>query len=533
MRSIPAALTWEIFARGKWNLLGAFLTGNALPMLLLTALFRDGAIDPEERSMITIHVTMLLVNATMFGAVLCSAMGHPSRLSAFPAPSWVVVAWQLLPAMVAIALECLLTTVVFNVLFKVNWPLWGPALFIAVALAACVAMFWLTDKSPWYFFVLGIPVLTGGGIWFHSRYGMIFQNEAAAHMWREVTAGDALTMLAMAGISYYVAVLGAARSRCGEFLGTPEFFRWLGRLLDPAPAVGLPFRTSAAAQFWFEWQQKGWALPIIVIFALPFGFVMWGLFNRNPQTLFELATAAGALLPLGGVIVGLIFGNCGSSNEKIEMGHFMAARPMTSPELSRTMLKTAGISVLFAWIVWAAAFLVVYATLLLASVEPRPQLPRELGWWFIPLTLLGTWLGLTFMAVLGQTGRPTLIGILFCGLPALGIGLTAFSHYVLTPDARIQFVDGLIVLMGALYLVGTVWAFTAARRRSIIGTSTVWAATGAWSVLCLLLVLYWSQHRYEQSMSSVPFLVHVVGLLALVVFPIAAAPLALAWNRNR
>src|SRR5579863_3209195 len=442
MRSIPAALTWELFSRVKWNMLGAFLTGNALPMILLTALLRDGALEPEDRPMITIHVTMLLVNATMFGAVLCSAMGNPSRLRAFPAPSSVIVAWQLLPAMAAMAIECLLTTTVFNAVFKVNWPLWGPALFLPVALAACAAMFWLTEKSPWHFFILGIPVLTGGAIWFNSRYGIIFQKESAAHMWQIVTAGDIATMLAMAGASYYVAVVGVARTRCGEFLSTPEFFRWLGRLLDPAPAVGLPFRTTAAAQFWFEWQQKGWALPVIVMFLLPFGFVMWGLFNRNPQELFTAATAAGGILPIGGVIVGLIFGNCGSSNEKIEMGHFMATRPMTSPDLSRTMLKAAGFSVLFAWVVWAAAFLALYAILLLAGIQPRPQLPREMGWWFLPLTLVGTWLGLTFMAVLGQTGRPILIGMLFCGLPALGIGLTAFSHYFLTPEARTRFGEG-------------------------------------------------------------------------------------------
>jgi hypothetical protein len=469
----------------------------------------------------------------MFGAVLFSAMGNPSRLRAFPATSAVVVAWQLLPAMVAMALECLLTTIVFNVLFKVNWPLWGPALFMSVALAACAAMFWVTEKSPWHFMILGIPVLTVGGIWFHSRYAMIFQKESAAHMWREVTAGEVAIMLATAGVSYYVAVLGVARSRCGEFMSTPEFLRWLGRLLDPAPAVGLTFQSPAQAQFWFEWRQKGWALPLLVVFALPFGFIMWGLFNRDPKELFAGATAAGAVLPIGGLIIGLIFGNAGPADGKMEVGHFMATRPMSSPNLSRTMLKAAGISVLLAWVVWATAFLALYTILLLAQVEPRPQLPREVGWWFFPLTLVGTWLALTVMAVIGQAGRPTLLGILFCGLPGLSLGLLAFSQYVLTPEARAQFGEGLTILVGAIFIVGTIWAFAAARRRSLIGTPTVWVATGAWCGLCILLVLFWSQHRSEHLTSPVPFFVPVIGLLALVVFPLAAAPLALAWNRNR
>src|SRR5260370_34316839 len=110
MRSIPAALTWELLERGKWNLLGALLTGNALPMLVLAALKHEGAIDPEDNSLITIHVTTLLINATIVGGALFSAMGNPSRLYAFPAPSAVIVAWQLLPAMVCMSLASLVTT---------------------------------------------------------------------------------------------------------------------------------------------------------------------------------------------------------------------------------------------------------------------------------------------------------------------------------------------------------------------------------------------------------------------------------------
>ena len=84
MRSIPAALSWELFRRGKWNLLGAFLTGNALTFVLLTVMRREG-IDLEDRSMIPMHVTMLLINAMLFGAILLSAMGNPYRLRTFPA----------------------------------------------------------------------------------------------------------------------------------------------------------------------------------------------------------------------------------------------------------------------------------------------------------------------------------------------------------------------------------------------------------------------------------------------------------------
>jgi hypothetical protein len=531
MRSIPVALTWELLERGKWHLLGALLTGLALPAVLLAVMLHDGPIDLSGHSMITIHVTMLLINATLFGGVLFSVMGNPARLRAYPAPNYVLVAWQLLPAMVALGLECLLVTTALNALFKVNWPLWGPALFLPVALAACAATFWLTEKSPWHFLVLGIPVLTGGGIWFVSRYGMTLVGPAA-RMWREVTAAEGVSMLVMAGVSYYAAIVGVARSRCGEFLSTPEFFRWLARLLDPAPEVGLPFRTPAQAQFWFEWRRKGWSMPAIIISALSFGFVGWLLFNRNPQDLFSGTTTVGALLPVGGLIAGLVFGNANTTDGKLEMGHFLATRSMASPEMSRMMLKAAGISVFAAWVIWALAWLALYAILLLANVAPGLQLPGELSWWYFPMTLLGTWLALTFVATIGQTGRPILYGILFCGVPALTLGVTLISHYALTPAARTTFAAWITTLVGAVFALGTVWAFVAARRHSLIGSSTAWAASGVWGVLCVLLVLFWSQHRHEH-MASLPAVVHAIGLLALVVFPYAAAPLALAWNRHR
>ena len=74
------------------------------------------------------------------------------------------------------------------------------------------------------------------------------------------------------------------------------------------------------------------------------------------------ATAAGAMLPVGGLIVGLVFGNVNTNlGGTLEMGPFQAARPMTSPDMSRTTLRAAGVSVLIAWAIWAAAYLALYA----------------------------------------------------------------------------------------------------------------------------------------------------------------------------
>ena len=56
MRSIPLAMTWEIFAHGRWSLIAGALGANVLPALILTALRHEGTIIPEDPSQLVMHV---------------------------------------------------------------------------------------------------------------------------------------------------------------------------------------------------------------------------------------------------------------------------------------------------------------------------------------------------------------------------------------------------------------------------------------------------------------------------------------------
>jgi len=57
----------------------------------------------------------------------------------------------------------------------------------------------------------------------------------------------------------------------------------------------------------------------------------------------------------------------------------------------------------------------------------------------------------------------------------------------------------------------------------------VYVAAGIWLALSSLVMLEAVLHRER----PFPLYVLIVGLVALAVAPLAAAPLALAWNRNR
>src|SRR5262245_16338042 len=171
MRSIPLALTWELLERGRWWLIAGLLAANVCPAIIYVALRLERAVDLEDTSQIVMHVVMMQINMMVFGAAICAAQGQPSRLYAFPVPTSSLVAWHLLPAMLLLALELVVSTALLNATFHLDWPVWGPAMFLAVAFAAIDAVrWWLTEKSPWFPFALGFVSLVMG-CWYKSRYG--------------------------------------------------------------------------------------------------------------------------------------------------------------------------------------------------------------------------------------------------------------------------------------------------------------------------------------------------------------------------
>ncbi|MFN0051933.1 MAG: hypothetical protein ACKV0T_07060 [Planctomycetales bacterium] len=528
MRSIPATMVWETLQRGKWTFLGAFLTANSLPALITGLLSYEGALQEVDRVTLMIHVNLVLINGMVFGAALLSAAGHPLRLSTYPVSASFIALCQLIPAMVLMALEYVLAAMVFNAAFHVNWPLWGPAAFLAVGLALVAAIGWTAHKSPWYLFVFLALSMVLVGIWFHSRYGLI-PGTGPLRMWPEVTPWEALTMLATAAGAYRLAVFGIARTRCGEFLGTPRLFHWLGKLLDPAPAFGAPFSTAARAQFWFEWRQKGWAIPAEVLFVVPMGLLLWLLFNRDPRALYDGMLAGGACLPIGAALVGLFLGNVGPSDGKIVMGHFLATRPMTSLEMSRIMLKTGALSALIGWLLWGIAFLTIAGLLIISGKLPETAQLRDL--WYLPGILLCTWLGVSLPATVVQTGRGALLMTLFCGIPSTLIAWSLFGKFTFEgyPQSLMQFHQVSMVVAGLAAIAGTGWLYLRARRRRLIHSATLYSAAGLWLLLsAIALNIGWWTGQWP-----IPVSIGLTGGLALAALPLAGAPLALTWNRNR
>jgi hypothetical protein len=530
MRSLPFALTWEMLRHGRWPLIAAALAGLGFPLLIFAALAQQGGVDPYDPSMIIMHVVMIQFNTFVFGTAVLFAQGSSSRLFVYPAPSSAIVTWQMLPAMALMAIESVLITAILNAMFDVRWPLWGPALFVAVLLAAVQATMWLTERSIWLPGSVAAAAL-GLGFWFKSRYGEPFATPE--YFWRTLTPGEVATLAGAAVLAYAIGWAGVARNRRGEAPLSLGVVLRLERLWDRGAAPDRTFAGPQRAQFWYEWRQKAWALPVTVAFGMTMAISIWAIFSRDLEELFGGFVAGGGMLSLAALVGSLVVGNTGSGGKETiaEMGSFLATRPMSTPDMARTILKNAAASVLVGWLLWAVGLLGVFLILWATERVPETAL-NPWGWAYVPATLLGVWTVMGLGASIGMAGRPYLLVKVLGGAMFTHIALVLFSSFALSPQAQAAFGRGVTIALAAAFLAGTVWAFVAAVRRALVGWPTVYVAASIWAGLTVMIVLVGAVAPLPRPMPLASGLM-LIALAGLTVAPLATAPLALAWNRNR
>jgi hypothetical protein len=528
MQTIPAALTWETFDRGRWSLPAAALGALAFPVLVLSALSQEGALNPADHSMLIMHLVMVQMNLLIFGSPLVASAWKMSRLYPYPATSATLVTWRLLPIMVATFVETALWTAALNVLFDLDWPLWGPALLSAVTVAAVLAAAWLTAGSRWIIFAITVlaAVLS---LWFKSRYGGMFSN--LTHHWATVTPSEIFTMLLATCIVWSIAVAGVARSRRGEppfSLGVVAWFEsTLDRLFDRAPSAASAFRSPAHAQFWYHWRH-GWLAPAIAIAFLFLGLTIWLFSNHYPQDLVAGVFGGVGAIMCAAFVGGIALADVSSGRDAV-MSQFLATRPMTPADQARIILRAAAASMLLAWAVWAVAAALAYGVCAAVGAWPSPLVPQDQDWRQIPAAFIGSWICMSNAAAAVLAGRPRGLVRIIAGAIAAYILIVFTAKFALSSHAQQQLGLALGVSFGVACLLGTIAAFVAARRRALVEASTAWAALAVWAALVVVAVLV------LPSAIPAPRTAYalLVGVLALAVVPLAAAPLALAWNRHR
>jgi len=556
MRSIGRALTWEFWRRQRWMFLTVF--ANSVFMMFWIWLITSGGSPrtwnnaPDVKTVTMLYRVALCVVLWGCTGVLLSGfvdkrkrMVFSVRHYALPVRTSVLVAWQMVHMSVLVSALVLVMAVCFQLFTGLSFPVLAPALFCCAALAWTIAGLWILKGSQFLalFFVAIGPILLilcfGNGVFFRET-------------WRSEmgTLGEAplpvLILLFLLSLlaAYLIGVAGAARDRRGDSFSLAPVREWLSERLGSFRTRQKRFSSPAAAQFWFEWRQKGHLMPIIaaVIHACIMVFSLAGVISR-PGHAFETAIGFSCVfLSLAWFPMGLLFGMRDTSSGKWELGAFAATRPLRDRDLSFATLKAGAASIaatfavcVLAISVWAAWFLAtgnsgVLLDAVVDMVGKGALHPYLLALLYLCGMLLSGWTLMALMACFTLTGHKWVLGVVGAIFYVFFFGwITLQTPGLLSADTRKALFETLGIIISFGGLLGTSAAFTAAYRKGLIGKGLVLLSAGLWLILALCAAgLLVRSHKPEPVPLSL-----LIGLMALPVAPLALAPLALSWNRHR
>jgi hypothetical protein len=211
------------------------------------------------------------------------------------------------------------------------------------------------------------------------------------------------------------------------------------------------------------------------------------------------------------------------------MGQFLATRPLTNSDWGWIVLRNIGRSVLITWGIWFAGYLIAYLAVRTVAPMPRFGLPENLQWWYFPATFLGCWAVTAVMAAIGLTGRLTLFLQVLVALFGGFILMSLVARYTLDSEGQRRMWQITLTILGVLAVLGTTAMFALAKRRNVLGTPVVAMAAALFALGTLAIVVL------GRSPDAVPrfVLAAPIGLIAIALAPVAAAPLATAINRTR
>jgi hypothetical protein len=451
-----------------------------------------------------------------------------------PVRSGTLVACTLANGALAVAITYWLVALSFNAFFHTGWPLWGPAWWAVVMYAAFQTAMWSAAGArgglllPIVF--LTLLVVFAGPPNLYQRLVPTASETGGAPVWPTISAAELAVSLVVVAACYLAAVHVVVRDRRGEAWSlawlSPDW--WAQRVGNSAsiPAVAYSqftprtFRSPRAAQFWMEWRSKGRYVPLAVAGVLGVLWVVAELNRLDWQSVSNALEGLTAMFFVTSPFVGVYLGH---RSERFDMKPFLATRPLTDGEQATVVLRHVAAACGAGALIWLIG-IVVTATV---WGQPFPYLPawREAATllikaWLLLFFLLALWTLVALGAALGMA-RSWFVPV---GGIGGGVLLMIFVHFAGRGSSLSATVATLLLVAG--FVGGTTAAFVAARRRRLISMPTMLSALAAYVVLVLTCFFI----SGGMSLAALP---RIAGFCVTPLAPLAAAPLALAWNRHR
>ncbi len=383
-------------------------------------------------------------------------------------------------------------------------------------------------------FIASMLVIAAAGWWFMRRfYPEGF--DKPLQLWTLPTVEEGATMLTASVAAMLLGLRGLSIAR-HETSGNPAAKEPYD-VTDPFIGSRVP-RLGEVPQAlnWFFWQRgklysAGGAIWLALLMGLATFLARKELFRNGPD--LESIRAMSLFIPMMiCTLIGVALGLDVRHLVRFSLMPFLSTRPVTTRQLSHSLLWNALKSTLTAWAILVAAvvvcgtgfFLKTSPAELLAEARRTHNGIAEIPLW-LAFSFLLSWIGLSWMAVLGWSGREKvmIVGIfLLIGLPVI---YRVFVLFVV-PRGGQEFFFRFGAWLPAILIPLALVDFTVSARRAEFMTSET-----LFLILVLAVALAGFALVVPVADAEERTLFYLYSLAAIL--PIPATPLMLAWNRHR
>lgn len=453
------------------------------------------------------------------------------RMYALPVATRSLVVWIAGSAVTVAVVGNLVCLMIFGLTFEADWPMLGTSLAIATGVCVLVAMaIELTHFRLWST-VLSLVLAVSLVAWLASRY---FPDgfRAPMQLWRVVTLGEFIVLAGVCTGSIVVAVRAMRRDRCGaanRAVLLAEVDWWAGerRMIQ---------RVDSASQAITQYYRHGVKLAAVcspVLFALMLFFTCF-VWQRNPPR--NLFNSASAVLIAFSSLCGMTFAaGYVTPKSKVEMDKSVSTMPINNARLASAKLRSFVKSALSTWLVLATSVSLAYAVSVwqlgieLFPVEARSNGFAQFGWSAIPLVLvasmLACWTIGGLFSALVWTGRPTLLlGLTYGGVAVAIAAIAMLKPFVSPQQYNVAWQVGVWTAAG-LAITVSAYLFAKALIRSLVNAQSIAISLTIWAVA--------SATCWITAAGDLKVAIQLAMMSMMSALPIAAAPLAIEWNRHR
>lgn len=544
MRSPVAAIAWEFRARHRWGLraLAACLVVMAVVKIAIVVSGRAVTIDSAVAFALVDVVPLtaiFLYFLAMFsyglaGDIAARPSMFPARLYTLPVTTAALAGWPMLYGTAAMALLWGLARLLAVWPADFDVPMVWPGLLAASLLAWLQALTWMPYPLAGMRVIVTVLCLT----MLDAVVFTALENQVPEHVMLMILAPNI-------PLAYVAARIAVARGRRGD---VPD---WSGLPAQLARVAGLPVRrrdrfpSSAGAHAWFEWRRHGRSLPALVALLLPFELGLLFLIGETPALVFY-TLAAVLLTPafMAGFVAATVSRPNPHGRDAYGLSPFIATRPVSTAALIAAPLKTTVRSALAAW---ALVLIAIPLALWLSETAPTvierarrfsdavgPPRAMVVAALVLGGLILWTWKRLVQSLFIGLTGREWLIkGNVFFTLSLLCAAGPVI--YWMGERAVVAWLwDWLVKILAVLVFLkmsAAIWIATRLSQQRLVSDRTLVTGAACWcaAVFGLWGLLVW----LVDSPLIARYGFGLVAILAIPLARLAAAPLALAWNRHR